>query len=184
MNIIALLKKKIELIIANSSQSRRIAYIRKCGVKVGDNTTILSSVTCFGSEPYLVEIGNNCLISSGAMFVTHDGGISVLNNLSLYDKKMDKMRPVKVGNNCYIGMRAIVMPGVTIGNNCIVGAGSIVTKDVPDGVCVAGVPAKQICTIYEYAAKNRSYLYPTCGMESREKREYLLAHMCQKTNSK
>lgn len=49
-----------------------------------------------------------------------------------------------IGENCFIGGRSIIMPGVRIGNGCIVGAGSVVTKDVPDGCAVAGNPAKVI----------------------------------------
>lgn len=49
-----------------------------------------------------------------------------------------------IGENCFIGGRSMIMPGIRIGNNCIVGAGSVVTKDVPDGCVVAGNPAKII----------------------------------------
>ena len=52
--------------------------------------------------------------------------------------------PVTIGNDVWIGRRAIIMPGVTIGNGAIIGAGAIVTKDVPDYSVVGGVPAKVI----------------------------------------
>ena len=174
MKLISFIVKKISIKSANSTSRRRVEYIRKQGGGVGTNTKILSGVNCFGSEPYLVEVGNNCLISSNVSFVTHDGSMNVLNNLGLFEKSMDKMRPIKVGDNCFIGTRVIVMPGVKIGDNCIVGAGSIVTKDVPDGMCVAGVPAKPICTIYEYAEKNKPYFYPTAGLDYESKKRYLL----------
>lgn len=48
----------------------------------------------------------------------------------------------RIGKNCFIGGRALIMPGVTIGDNCVVGAGSVVTKDVPDRCLVAGNPAR------------------------------------------
>lgn len=177
MNVFSLLLKKIAFKIANSSSKRRIEYIRKRGGKIGINTIILSSANCFGSEPYLVDVGNNCLISGDVSFITHDGSLNVLNNLGFFEKPTDKMRPIKVGNNVFIGMKAIVMPGVKIGDNCIVGAASVVTKDVPEGMCVAGVPAKVICSIQEYADKNRPYFYPTYKMNYEDKKEYLLQHM-------
>lgn len=49
-----------------------------------------------------------------------------------------------IGENCFIGARSIIMPGVKIGDGCIVGAGSVVTKDVPAGCAVGGNPAKII----------------------------------------
>jgi acetyltransferase-like isoleucine patch superfamily enzyme len=48
----------------------------------------------------------------------------------------------RVGKNCFIGGRSLIMPGVTIGDGCIVGAGSVVTKSVPPGCIVAGNPAR------------------------------------------
>ncbi len=51
---------------------------------------------------------------------------------------------IEVGHDVFIGMRALVLPGVHIGNWCIVGAGSVVTKDVPDHSVAAGNPAKVI----------------------------------------
>ena len=48
----------------------------------------------------------------------------------------------RVGRNCFIGGRSLIMPGVTIGDGCIVGAGSVVTKSVPPGCIVAGNPAR------------------------------------------
>lgn len=53
-----------------------------------------------------------------------------------------KTAPVTIRNNAWIGAGAIILPGVTVGRNAIVAAGAVVTKDVPDNVIVAGVPAK------------------------------------------
>lgn len=50
----------------------------------------------------------------------------------------------RIGRNCFIGARALVLPGVRIGDGVIVAAGAIVTKDVPDGCMVAGNPARVI----------------------------------------
>ena len=53
-------------------------------------------------------------------------------------------KPVKIGHNCWIGGHSVINPGVTIGNNVVIASGSVVTKDVPDNVVVAGVPARVI----------------------------------------
>ena len=54
----------------------------------------------------------------------------------------NKIEPVEIGNNVWIGRRAMIMPGVTIGDGVVIAAGAIVTKDVPNNVIVGGVPAK------------------------------------------
>jgi hypothetical protein len=50
----------------------------------------------------------------------------------------------RIGDNCFIGARAIIMPGVTVGNEVVVGAGAVVTKDVPNNCIVVGNPARII----------------------------------------
>ena len=54
------------------------------------------------------------------------------------------VKEVSIGNDVWIGMRSIIMPGVTIGNGVVIGAGAVVTKDVPDYAVVGGVPARII----------------------------------------
>ncbi|MCA9936603.1 MAG: acyltransferase [Anaerolineales bacterium] len=53
-------------------------------------------------------------------------------------------KPVVIGNGCWIGARATILPGVTIGDGAVVAAGAVVTKDVPPHTVVGGVPAKAI----------------------------------------
>ena len=96
----------------------------------------------FGSEPYLISIGKNVLISTNVTFLTHDGGISVLNKLNRKYKDITKFGRIVIEENCFIGHSSIIMPGVTIGKNSIIGAGAIVTKDIEEGSVVVGVPAK------------------------------------------
>ena len=87
---------------------------------------------------------------------------------------MDKIGKIVVGNNCFIGHGAKIMPGVTIGDNVIVGACAIVTKDVPSNSVVAGIPARVICTIDDFYNKNKDKFQPTAKMSDEEKKEYLL----------
>lgn len=159
-----------KIFIRSFEQKRK--YLIKHGSKIGSNTRILSDIDSFGSEPYLIEIGDKCLISRDVLFLTHDGGITVLNNLNLFEKRMDKLSRIIIGNNCFIGARSIIMPGVTIGNNVIIGAGSIVTKDVDDNCVICGVPAKKIKSIDDYFNDMKEKVYPTAGMSESEKCEY------------
>ena len=164
---------KILNFISQMFAKRKIRFLRRRGVKIGCNTIILSGKNNFSSEPYLVSIGNNCLISAFCYFVPHDGGTWVLNNLN--QTKLDKIAPIVIGDNTYIGMSTIVIGGVTIGDNCIIGAGSIVTKDIPNNMVAAGVPAKIICTLKEYIVKNEQRFDQTFGMKSKAKKKYYLS---------
>lgn len=171
MRILELLKYKK----ANRTSAGKVAYLREKGCKIGKKTRLLCDIGSLGTEPYLVEIGNDCLLSGNLGFFTHDGGVKVLNSLSYFDgKSMDKVGKIVIGDNCFIGNSAKIMSGVTIGDNVIVGAGSIVTKDVPSNSVAAGVPAKVICTIDEFYQKNKDKFQPTAKMSAEEKKEYLL----------
>ena len=159
--------RKIKRIMANRSHESRLRYLNKLGCVVGKGTRFMNFPEM--GEPYLVEIGEDCVFSTHVHFTLGFFG----------NKKMDKMARIKIGNNCMVGTNCFIHGGVTIGNNCIIGACSVVTKDIPDGMVAAGIPAKVICTIEEYYEKNLSKgnFYDTTGMNSREKREYLSKHV-------
>ena len=56
----------------------------------------------------------------------------------------ESARPVSIGNHCWIGGHATILPGVTLGNNVIVGAGAVVTRSFGDNLVIAGNPAKVV----------------------------------------
>ena len=58
--------------------------------------------------------------------------------------------PIHIGENCWIGAGAIILPGITIGKNVVVGAGSVVTKDLPDNIVAVGNPCKILRKINEH----------------------------------
>ena len=62
---------------------------------------------------------------------------------------LEYAKPIKVGNNVWIGGNVCVMPGVTIGDNVVIGGGSVVTKDIPSGVVAVGNPCKPVKEIPE-----------------------------------
>ena len=140
----------IRLFLVNLSYETKRKFLIKQGAKIGKGTRLNNLTSDFGTEPYLVEVGENCLFAKDTYFVTHDGGVKVLNSLHKFEKNMDKIAPIKVGNNVYTGMRSMIMPGVIIGDNVIIGACSVVTHDIPSNSVAVGIPAKVICSLEEY----------------------------------
>ena len=85
-----------------------------------------------------ITIGHGCEIAQGTGFITanHD-----LNDLT----KSAEGKDIIIGDNSWIGMNAVILPGVILGPHTIVGANAVVTKSFVDGNCViAGNPAKII----------------------------------------
>ena len=63
--------------------------------------------------------------------------------VSATDQPM-RERDVTIGEDCWIGTKAVITAGVTLGEGCVIGAGSVVTQDVPAGAIAAGVPARML----------------------------------------
>lgn len=101
---------------------------------IGENCEIYKSAN-FGSEPYLISLGNHVRVNSGVTFVTHDGGYWVLRDpcAGFGDKykNADRFGKINVQDNVHIGTNAIIMPGVEIGKNSIIACGAVVTHNVP-----------------------------------------------------
>lgn len=136
---------------ANRSTEGKRKYLEKRGAIIGVGTRLNCSTDSFGTEPYLIKCGKDCLFGNGVHFYTHDGGIKVLNSLNMFDgKRMEKFGTITIGDNVYIGSETLIMPGITIGSNCIIAAGAVVTKNIPSNTVWGGVPAKQIKTLKEY----------------------------------
>ncbi|WP_242492069.1 acyltransferase [Massilimicrobiota timonensis] len=85
-----------------------------------------------------IKIGKGTYIAPNVGIITEN---HKLNNLDEHDSPKD----VKIGDNCWIGMNSVILPGVTLGNGVIVGAGSIVTKSFLDeNIVICGNPAKVV----------------------------------------
>lgn len=149
-----------------------IRFWKSKGLVIGDFCEVYASAN-FGSEPYLVRIGDHVRVNAGVNFVTHDGGVWVLRYLKDDFKDIDLFGRIRIGTNVHIGTNAIIMPGVTIGNNCIIGCGAIVTHDIPDNSIAAGVPARVIENVEEYCQKHEDAFLHTKAMNAKDKRKYL-----------
>ena len=103
----------LKLYFLKCSDERRIRYLRKLGVRIGDKCRIRTLK--FSSEPYLIEIGNHVAVAAGTEFITHDGANWV------FEADVD-------GGG--------IFGKITIGNNVVIGANATVYKDVPDNSTV------------------------------------------------
>lgn len=153
---------RINIAIADYFDRKRryklTSKFKSCGrnVEIGKNCEI-SSMGKF-------ELGSHCWIGNN-FYAKADGGITIGSGTIIsrnceiwtsnhnydsddlqcipYDRRMIN-KPVVIGENCWLGSRVTIIPGVTIGEGVVVGAGSVVTKDIPDYAVVGGNPAKII----------------------------------------
>ena len=130
----------------------------------------------YGSEPYLITIGDDTTISFDCAFITHDAATRVIRNLPGQNPETVIYKPITVGKNCFIGCRTVILPGVSIGDNVIIGAGSVVNKDIPSNTVAAGTPCKVICTLEEYIEKHQAEFMYIVNLPYSEKKKFLLKH--------
>lgn len=98
------------------------------------------SIGCYIQGKGTIIIGDHTQIAPNVIIVSA--------NHDIYDNRKNVTAPVKIGNYCWIGGGAKIMPGVELGDWTIVGAGAVVTKSFPEGYCViGGVPAKLVKTL-------------------------------------
>ena len=140
--------------------------------KMGENVVVTPPFWC--DYGYNISVGNsfysnhNLLIQDGVK-VTFGDNVFIAPNCSFTTAEhptdpeqrkrgLEIAKPIRVGNNVWIGTGAIVLAGVTIGDNAVIGAGSVVTKDIPANVVAAGVPCRVLRNITE-ADKTRYPMY-------------------------
>jgi len=148
------------------------------GLRLGRDVRVIGKPD-FGSEPYLIEVGNHVTISSHVTFVTHDGATWVFRHLPRY-RGLQRFGRIVIEDNCFIGTGAIILPDVRIGPNAVVAAGAVVTRSVPPNTVVAGVPARPVCSYEEYVercAQRCRYYPPEVTSDRRRLRAALLASL-------
>lgn len=95
---------------------------------------------CVVLDVAAVSIGDLAQIGPGVQILTADHP----REPALRRSRLELGRPIRIGDNVWIGAGALILPGVTIGDDAIVGAGAVVTRDVPAGRTVAGNPARPL----------------------------------------
>ena len=101
-----------------------------------------------------IRFGDRCFVNTGSTIIaveeiTVGDDVAFANDVYVMDSdshgvegRPHKQAPVHIGDGCWIGARAMILPGVTLGKRVLVAAGAVVTKDVPDDCLVAGNPAR------------------------------------------
>lgn len=145
------MKAKSLIIKLIGNKGDYIADSRNLGVTIGSDCKF-QGMPRWGSEPWLIFIGNHVELSGNVTFITHDGATWVFRNQERY-KDVIRYGKIVIEDNCFIGMNATILEGVTIGKNSIVGACSLVNKSIEPNSVYAGVPARRICSLEEYAEK-------------------------------
>jgi len=112
-------------------------------IHVGEN--FYANFDCVFLDVCEIRIGDNCFIAPGVHIYTATHPLNTNERISGAEYGI----PVNIGDNVWIGGRAIINPGVKIGNNVVIASGAVVAKDVPDNVVVGGNPAKIIKWIEE-----------------------------------
>ena len=113
-------------------------FYTDCGKNIWVGKRVFINAGCCFQDQGGIYIGDDCLIGHQVVIATLNHDLDPAHRKDLLPK------PVKLGNNVWVGAHATILPGVTVGDNAVIAAGAVVTKDVPANTVAAGVPAKVI----------------------------------------
>ena len=127
--------------------SARMYLFRLSGLKVGAKVFINMGLHIVDNYENLIEIGDRVAIAPNVHLVAvSNPNYSILNKVERFCTR----GRIKIGDDSWLGVGVVVLPGVTIGKCCIIGSNAVVTKDIDDYSIVAGIPAKKIGETKEY----------------------------------
>jgi maltose O-acetyltransferase len=129
-------------------RERRWEHLRAQGMRLGGDVWLPDSTWIDPDYCFLISIGDHCGFGEECLILAHDAQM---------DEFLDAGRigKVVIHESCHIGARTTILPGVEIGPRTIVGANSTVSRSLPPDTVCAGNPARVICSLDEYLAKNR-----------------------------
>jgi len=134
-----------------------IKLLRRLGYNLtGTPRYISAKARIDGTDPAMITIGDEVVISSDVRILTHDFSVARIDRAlcALHESAGDttrerkKVAGVSIGDNSFVGAFSLLMPGTVIGRDCIIGAGSVVRGLVPDGSVVLGNPGQVIRSVY------------------------------------
>ena len=110
-------------------------------IMIGDNSAVGFNARIGGK----VTIGRDVMMGHDCIIWTLNHAFDRM-DIPMTEQGLQPEEPIIIGDDVWIGMRAIILPGVKVGSHAIIAAGAVVTKDVPEWAVVGGVPAKVIKT--------------------------------------
>lgn len=116
----------------------RAAFHRARGVRIGNNVEIGYFVIIDNLYPSHVILEDGVTVAARSTILAHDEALAYTGT------GLEVVRETRIRKGAFIGVHAVILPGVTVGRSAIVAAGSVVTEDVPDGAKVGGVPARSL----------------------------------------
>ncbi len=128
------LAHKVKRVLRDALIGARLEILRRVyGMDIADRVRISLKANLDKTNPKGVHIGKGSYVAFGAVILAHD--MSRALHFDTY-----------IGENCFIGANAIILPGVRVGDQCIIGSGAVVSKDVPSNSVAVGNPARVVKT--------------------------------------
>lgn len=141
------------------SDRGRVGLLRACGMQIGRGTIIKSQ--CFLVNHRQVRIGRHCFVGPRTIFeasapITIGDRVYIAQGVDLLTPTHaigppgmrasvpPEVRPITIGDGCWIGAECTVLPGVSIAPGCVVAAGAVVTRDCAADGLYGGVPARRL----------------------------------------
>ena len=115
---------------------------KHASLSIGERSTIHSFAIINGD----ISIGTDCLIGPRVTILSGTHIALTTDSIRFQDETYFKLngqypsQPVRIGNDCWLGVNSVILPGVNLGNGCVIGANSVVTHSFPEYSVIAGVP--------------------------------------------
>ena len=138
----------IKTLIARLRGEVPMSTLIKRGLRVGKNLKRMQGVIIDDSHPWLITIGEEVTLAPRVHILAHDASTKAHLGYT-------KTGCVMIEDRVFVGAGTVILPGVTIGHDAVIGANSTVTRDIPPATVAAGCPARVICTLEAYLAKER-----------------------------
>lgn len=129
--------------------------LKALGIDINGSPIFIAPIVKFDvAYCSFIHLSDKVVIANGVNILAHDFSISRgVEALGILRKEFPILRDVYIGENTFIGVNSIILPGARIGKNVIIGAGSVVRGIIPDNSLVVGNPAQIVCQTTEWASK-------------------------------